>query len=55
VYRASERLVEAGEQAGFTIHDLIRMPNGGMTLESVLDVIEVRTTGQCLRRESAII
>jgi hypothetical protein len=51
-YRAIERLVEAGEQVGFTVHDLIRMLNGGMTLESLLDVIEVRMTGTCLHGES---
>ena len=45
VYAAIERLVQAGEQAGFTVHDLIRMLDGGMTLESMLEVIEVRMMG----------
>jgi hypothetical protein len=44
VYGAIERLVQAGEQVGFTVHDLIRMLKGGMSLESRLDVIEVRMT-----------
>ena len=52
VYGAIERLVEAGEQVGFTVHDLIRMLNGGMTLECLLDVIEVRMTAACLDPES---
>ncbi len=52
VYGAIERLVQAGEQVGFTVHDLIRMLDGGMTLESLLDLIEVRMTGACLAPES---
>ena len=52
MYEAIERLVQAGEQVGFTVHDLIRMLNGGMNLESLLDVIEVRMTGTCLHAES---
>ena len=54
VYGAIERLVEAGEQVGFTVHDLIRMLNGGMTLETLLDVIEVRMTSACLDSESRV-
>jgi hypothetical protein len=54
VYGVIERLVEAGEQAGFTVPDLILMLNGGTTLESLLDVIEVRANGFCLHRESKI-
>jgi hypothetical protein len=53
-YGAIERLVEAGEQVGFTVHDLIRMLNSGMTLESLLDVIEVRMRGTCLHSESRV-
>jgi hypothetical protein len=52
VYGAIERLVQAGEQVGFTVHELIRMLNGGMKLESLLAVIEVRMTGTCFHRES---
>ncbi len=44
VYGAIERLVLAGDQVGFTVHDLIRMLNAGMTLKSLLDLIEVRMT-----------
>jgi hypothetical protein len=52
VFGAIERLVAAGEQVGFSAHDLIRMLRGGMTLETVLDVIEVRMTGTCARPKS---
>ncbi len=52
VFGAIERLVQAGEQVGFTIHDLIRMLNGGMSLESVLDLIEVRMTGTSVAASS---
>ena len=47
VYDAIERLVKAGEQVGFTIHDLVRMLDSGMTLESLLDVIEIRMALAC--------
>jgi hypothetical protein len=50
VYGAIERLVRAGEQVGFTVHDLIRMLNSGLTLESLFDVIEVRMVGSCVHR-----
>jgi hypothetical protein len=52
VYGAIERLVQAGEQVGFSIHDLIRMLKGGMSLEMLLDVIEVRMTGSCVHANS---
>jgi hypothetical protein len=51
VLGAIERLVAAGEQVGFTVHDLIRMLRGGMSLESLLDVIEVRMAGTYVPRE----
>lgn len=54
VYGAIERLVEAGEEVGFTVHDLIRMLSDGMTLETLLDVIEVRMTRACLDSESRV-
>ena len=50
MYSAIGRLVQAGEQVGFTVHDLIRMLNGGLTLESLFDVIEVRMVGSCIHR-----
>lgn len=53
VYGAIERLVQAGEEVGFTVHDLIRMLKGGMSLESLLDLIEVRMEGSCIRAESS--
>ena len=52
VYGAIERPVEAGEQVGFNAPDLIRMLNGGMTLEALLDLIEVRMAGASLAPES---
>jgi hypothetical protein len=52
VYAAIERLVEAGEQVGFTVHDLIRMLKGGMSLEALLDLIELRMTGICVQSQS---
>jgi hypothetical protein len=45
VYGAIERLVLAGEEVGLTIHDVMRMLKGGMSLEALLDVIEVRMSG----------
>jgi hypothetical protein len=42
VYGAIERLVEAGSAVGLTVVDLIRMLRTGMTLESLLDLIEIR-------------
>jgi len=50
VYGAIERLVLAGEEVGLTIHDLVRMLKGGMSLEALLDVIEVRMSGGFRRR-----
>ena len=52
VYAAIERLVQAGEQVGFTVHDLIRMLKGGMSLEALLDLIELRMTRICVQSES---
>ena len=37
--RAVEKL-EAGEQAGFTVEDMIRMLNAGLTIETLLDIIK---------------
>ena len=52
VYRAIERLVQAGEQVGFTIQNLIRMLNDGMSLEALLDLIEFRMSGASVHAES---
>jgi hypothetical protein len=48
VYGAIERLIGAAEPVGFTVPDLIRMLNEGMSLESLFKVIEVRMTGTCV-------
>jgi len=45
VYGAIERLVLAAEQVGFSVPDLIRMLKSGVTLESLLDLIEIRMAG----------
>lgn len=52
VYGAIERLVQAGEQVGFTVPDLIGMLNSGITLESLFELIEVRMAGSCVHPES---
>ena len=52
VYSAIERLVQAGEQVGFSLQDLIRMLKGGMSLESLLDLIEIRMTAACVYTQS---
>jgi hypothetical protein len=52
-YGAIERLVQAGEEIGFTVKDLIRMLHAGMSLGSLLDVIEVRMRGSCMHTESS--
>jgi hypothetical protein len=54
VYDAIERLVQAGEQVGFSVRDLIRMLNDGMTLEVLLNLIEVRMMGTCVQSESRV-
>jgi hypothetical protein len=38
--RAVERLAKAGEQAGFSVEDMIRMLNAGLNVEALLNVIE---------------
>jgi hypothetical protein len=51
VYSAIERLAAAGEQAGFSVPELIVMLRAGMSLETLLDVIEVKMTGTCIPDE----
>jgi hypothetical protein len=38
--RAVEKLAHAGEQAGFTVKDMIRLLNAGLSVETLLDLIE---------------
>ena len=52
VYGAIERLVQAGAQVGFSVQDLIRMLKGGMSLESLLDLIEIRMTATFVQAQS---
>jgi hypothetical protein len=42
VYDAIERLVQAAEQVGFSVEDLIQMLDRGMTLSGLFDLIEER-------------
>jgi hypothetical protein len=37
--------IHAGEQVGFTVHDLIRMLKSGMSLEFLLELIELGMSG----------
>ena len=38
--RAVEKLAHAGEQAGFTVEDMIRPLNAGLSVKTLLDLIE---------------
>lgn len=38
--QAVERLAIAGEEAGFSVEDMIRMLNAGVSLETLLDIID---------------
>jgi hypothetical protein len=38
--RVVEKLAQAGEQAGFSVEDMIQMLNAGLTVETLLDIIE---------------
>ena len=38
--RAVEKLAHAGEQAGFTVEDMMRLLNAGLSVETLLDLIE---------------
>jgi|HubBroStandDraft_2_1064218.scaffolds.fasta_scaffold1404692_1 hypothetical protein len=38
--RAVEKLAQAGPQAGFSVEDMIRMLNAGLTVETLLDIID---------------
>jgi hypothetical protein len=39
------KLAIAGEQAGFSLEDMISLLNAGLTVENLLDLIERRLTG----------
>jgi hypothetical protein len=38
--RAFERRAQAGEQAGFSVEDMIKMLNAGITVKTLLDIID---------------
>lgn len=42
--RAVEKLAQAGEQAGLSVEEMIRILNAGVTVECLLDLIERRGT-----------
>jgi hypothetical protein len=46
--RAVEKLAQAGVQAGFSVEDLIRILNAGVSVENLLDIIELNL--QCRER-----
>lgn len=54
VYGAIERLVQAGQEVGLTAHDLVRMLKGGMSLEALLDLIEIRMEASCIHAVSSV-
>jgi hypothetical protein len=39
------KLAVTGEQAGFSLEDMISLLNAGLTVENLLDLIERRLTG----------
>ena len=47
--RAVEKLAQAGKQAGISVEDMIRVLNAGVSVEGLLDLIELRL----LAREGA--
>lgn len=46
--RAVEKLAHAGAQAGFSVEDMIRILNAGVSVEKLLDMIELSL--QCRER-----
>jgi hypothetical protein len=38
------KLALAGEQAGFSLEDMISLLNAGLTVETLLDLVELRLT-----------
>jgi len=43
--QAVYKLTSAGEQAGFTVEEMIQMLNAGITVETLLHLIEWRLRG----------
>ncbi len=50
VYEAIERLLQAGEAAGFDASALIRLLDRGMTFEELFELIEAKL--ECSRKEA---
>ena len=42
---AIEKLAQAGEQAGISVEDMIRILNAGVTMDRLLRFIELRLSG----------
>ena len=53
LYDAIGKLAIAGEQAGFTVEHMIRLLNAGITIESLLDIIEKGLASQDCPKSSS--
>jgi hypothetical protein len=53
LHRAVQKLALAGEQAGLHIEDMISLLNDGVTVEALLDLMELRPKQQDSRRSPA--
>lgn len=42
VYAAIERLVESGEAVGLNVKDLVRLLDGGQTLQELFELVEAK-------------
>ena len=43
LWRAVEKLAQAGEHAGVSVEEMIRILNAGVSVESLVDLIELNT------------
>jgi hypothetical protein len=51
--RTVEKLARAGEQAGFCVEDLIRILNAGVSMERLLQLIEMNLQARALAGRSS--
>ncbi len=47
LYAAIEKLAMAGEQAGFSVDQMIKLLNGGLSVEALVVLIAWRLDGVC--------
>ena len=47
LYTAICKLAIAGEQAGLSIENMIGLLNAGVSIETLVDIIEERLSGKC--------